>query len=86
MFCKETQNTIDALLRLKIEDDNSRIASTSTSRQERENLTVSIIEEMIQKGENKGLINKIASVTSKSQKQKGEVAELISYLQKEVKW
>ena len=80
MFCKQTQNTIDILLRLKIEDDNSRIASTSTSRQERENLTVSIIEEMIQKGENKDLINKIAAVTSKSQKQKGGVAELQSLL------
>ena len=52
MFCKETQNTIDALLRLKTDDDNNKIASTT--RQERENLTVSIIEEMIQKGENKG--------------------------------
>ena len=80
MFCKQTQNTIDILLRLKIEDGNSRIASTSTSRQERENLTISIIEEMIQKGENKDLINKIAAVTSKSQKQKGGVAELQSLL------
>ena len=80
MFCKQTQNTIDILLRLKIEDDNSRIASTSTSRQERENLTISIIEEMIQKGENKELINKIAAVTSKSQKRKGGVAELQSLL------
>ena len=58
---------------MKIEDDNSRIAS-STTRQEREDLTVSIIEEMIQKGENKDFINKIAAVTSK-QKQVGEVAE-----------
>ena len=58
----------------------STLEAPSTSRQERENLTVSIIKEMIQKGENKGLINKIASVTSKSNKQKGEVAELQSLL------
>ena len=84
MFCKQTQNDIDALLRLKdSSNDNNKIASTT--RQEREDLTVSIIEEMIQKGENKGLINKIASAVNKTSK-KGEVTELISYLQKEVKW
>ena len=78
MFCKQTQNDIDALLRLKdSSNDNNKIASTT--RQQREDLTVSIIEEMIQKGENKSLINKIAAVTSK-QKQKGEVAELQSLL------
>ena len=29
MFCKETQKTIDALLRLKTDDDNNKIASTN---------------------------------------------------------
>lgn len=80
MICKETQNTIDTLLRFKIDEDSNKIASSTTSRQEREDLTVSIIEEMIQKGENEGFINKIATVTSKSNKQKGEVAELRSLL------
>ena len=80
MFCKQTQNTIDALLRLKTDDSNNKIASTTT-RQEREDMTVSIIEEMVQKGENKDFINKIASaVNNKTSKQKGEVAELQSLL------
>jgi hypothetical protein len=79
MFCKETQNTIDTLMRLKTDDNNNnRIASTT--RQEREDMTVSIIEQMIQKGENKDFINKIASAVTSKQKQKGEVAELLSLL------
>ena len=78
MICKETQNTIDTLLRFKIDEDSNKIASSTTSRQEREDLIVSIIEEMVQKGENKSLISKIAAVTSKQNK--GEVAELKSML------
>ena len=35
---------------------------------------------MIQKGENKDVINKIAAVTSRPNKQKGQVAELQSLL------
>jgi hypothetical protein len=37
---------------------------------------------MIQKGENKYLINKIASAVNPSSTKKGEVAELRSYLPK----
>ena len=70
--------------------NNNKIASIMAkpdylrTKEEKEDLTVSIIEEMIQKGDNKNLINKIAAVTSKQQKQKGEV-ELKSLLKLKVK-
>ena len=59
------------------------------TKEEKEDLTVSVIEDMIQKGENKDFINKIASAvtsTTTKQKKKGEVSELMSYLRKEAKW
>ena len=68
---------MDNLLKFKIQgSNNNNIASTETM--SKEDLTVSIIEEMVQKGENKSLISKIAAVTSKQNK--GEVAELKSML------
>lgn len=68
---------MDNLLKFKIQgSNNNKIASTETM--SKEDLTVSIIEEMVQKGENKSLISKIAAVTSKQNK--GEVAELKSML------
>ena len=67
---------MDNLLKFKIQgSNNNKIASTETM--SKEDLTVSIIEEMVP-GENKSLISKIAAVTSKQNK--GEVAELKSML------
>jgi hypothetical protein len=43
------------------------------TKEKKEDLTVSIIDQMIQEGNNKDLINKIAAVTSQPIKQKGEV-------------
>ena len=50
MFCKQTQNTIDTLLRLKdSSNDSNKIASTSTTRQEREDLTVVLLKKWFRK-------------------------------------
>ena len=59
------------------------------TKEEKEDLTVSVIEDMIQKGENEDFVDKIASAvtsTTTKQKKKGEVSELMSYLRKEAKW
>jgi hypothetical protein len=59
--------------------NNNKIASIMAkpdylrTKEEKEDLTVSIIDQMIQEGNNKDLINKIAAVTSQPIKQKGEV-------------
>jgi hypothetical protein len=63
MFCKQNQEIIDRLLRLKDSSiDNKKIASLlakpdSQSTREDNELTVHIIEEIIQNGNNKELIN-----------------------------
>ena len=98
MIYNQTQSTLNTLSRPKVVTDKevvgqaidqNRIASIlekpdyERTKEEKEDLTVSVVEDMIQKGENKDLINKIAAVTSKSNKQKGEVAELQSLLNAE---
>ena len=60
MICKQTQNTIDTLLRFKTEDSDSnssnKIASIMSkpdyqrTKEEKEELTISVIEDIIQKG------------------------------------
>ncbi len=78
MFCKQTQEIIDRLLRLKDSpvDNNNKIASLiskpNRTRKENETLCVSLITQLMdQQNEN----NKIASVISK-----GELAEFQSLL------
>ena len=78
MFCKQTQEIIDRLLRLKDSpvDNNNKIASLiskpNRTRKENETLCVSLITQLMdQHNEN----NKIASVISK-----GELAEFQSLL------
>ena len=61
MNCKSTQNTINTLLRFKDSSNynyNNRIASimakpnNQRTKEENQELTINIIEEMVQKGEN----------------------------------
>ena len=73
-----TCNITNTLLRFKIDNgnnDTNKIASTEDT--SKKDLTVKIIEEIIQKGENQRFINKIASAVVPKI---GEVAELKSYL------
>jgi hypothetical protein len=65
------------------DDNNNKIASlmaksnSQITREENETLVLHIIDQLIQKGNNKDLINKISAVSSQpmKQRQKGEVAE-----------
>ena len=87
MICKDNQKMIDTVLRLKSNDSDSnrsnKIASIMAkpdyqrTKEENQELTISIIQEMVRKETNRQQ-NKIASsaVTSTKQKQVGEVAEL----------
>ena len=87
MICKDNQELKDNLLRLKVDGDNNNNKITSImskpdsqrTRKDNEELTVHIIEEIIQKGNNKDLINKIATVT-KTSKNKGEAAQFLILL------
>jgi hypothetical protein len=87
MICKDNQELIDNLPRLKVDrdNDNNKIASimskpdSQRTREDNEELTVHIIEEIIQKGNNKDLINKIATVT-KTSKKKGEAVQFLILL------
>ena len=86
MICK--QNMMDTLLRFNIDNkdnaNNNKIASIMSkpdyqrTKEEKDELTVSIIEEMIQKGNNKELINKIAAVTSQIKTERGSCRISIS--------
>ena len=67
MICK--QSIVDTLLRLKDlfnEGNNNKIAylmaNPNRSKKDNENIVLQIIDQMIQKGNNKDLINKIASL------------------------
>jgi len=51
------------------------------TKEENETIVLHIIDQLIQKGNNKDLINKIAAVTSQPTRQKGEVAEFQTLLQ-----
>lgn len=81
MFCNQTQNIIDTLLRLKTDNyDNNKIASIvsksheSRTKQEKEDLCVHVLNQLL-RDTNK---NKIASVTPN--RKIGEVAEFQSLL------
>ena len=84
MFCKQTQNTIDTLLRLGLyessNDNKNKIASLMSkpnrNRKDNETLCVSLINELMDAHQNQ---NKIAVVESKNRM--GEVAEFQSLLQ-----
>jgi hypothetical protein len=80
MICKQTQNTIDTLLRLKdSSDNNNKIASimskpdSQRTKEEKEDLCVHVLNQLMDKNK-----NKIASVTPTSKI--GEVAEFQSLL------
>ena len=89
MFCKQTQNTIDTLLRLGLyessNDNKNKIASLMSkpnrNRKDNETLCVSLINELMD-AQNQNQ-NKIAAVESKNRM--GEVAELKSMLKLDLK-
>ena len=83
MICK--QSIVDTLLRLKDlfnEGNNNKIAylmaNPNRSKKDNENIVLQIIDQMIPKGNNKDLINKIASTVTPQTK--GEVAEFQSLI------
>ena len=55
-------------------------ANSQRTKEDNETVVLHIIDKMIKQGNNDGLINKIAAVTSKTQTQKGEVAEFQALL------
>ena len=57
-----------------------RLPSTDYVLLDNETVVLHIIDKMIKQGNNDDLINKIAAVTSKTQTQKGEVAEFQALL------